>query len=95
MTRMDFPGEPGAVAWHPEQALTMDEAIAAYTINPAWSSREEAIKGSITPGKLADLVVLSRDIRKLPPKALLDTRVLYTILGGRIVYEASAGAKPH
>lgn len=88
VTRRDLPGTAGAVAWHPEQALTIDEAIAAYTINPAWSSREAATRGSITPGKLADLVVLSRDIRKLPPSELLRTKAVYTILGGRIIYRA-------
>lgn len=95
VTRSDFPGEPGAGSWRPDQSLTIEEAIETYTINPAWSSREEAIKGSITPGKLADLVVLSRDIRRIAPKALLDTRVFYTILGGRIVYEAPSGAAAH
>ena len=88
ITRSDFPDAATPVAWRPEQALTIEEAIAAYTINPAWSSREQAVRGSITPGKLADLVVLSRDIRKLAPRELLATRTLYTILGGRIVFTA-------
>ena len=68
--------------------LTDAEAIQAYTANPAFSSREEKLKGTITPGKLADLVVLSQDILKLPPEGLLQTRVDYTILGGQIVYPA-------
>jgi predicted amidohydrolase YtcJ len=72
--------------FHPEQALTIEQAIAAYTINPAFSSHEEAIKGSIAPGKLGDLVVLSDDILTGPPDKLLDAKVDYTILGGRIVY---------
>ena len=93
ITRSDLPGESDAAAWRPEQALTIDEAIAAYTINPAWSSREEAVRGSITPGKLADLVVLSRDIRKLAPKELLRTKSLYTIVGGRIVFKAPTEAR--
>ncbi len=82
------PHRPGDPAWHPEQALTLPEAIQAYTANPAFSSREEKLKGTITPGKLADLVVLSQDILKLPPEGLLQTRVDYTILGGQIVYPA-------
>ena len=95
MTRRDFPGEPGTVAWHPNQALTLQEAIEAYTINPAWSTHQEAIRGSITPSKLADLVVLSHDISKLPPEQLLETKALYTILGGRIIYEAPPEAPAH
>ena len=95
MTRKDFLGEPGAAAWHPDQALTLKEAIDAYTINPAWSTHQEAIRGSIAPGKLADLVVLSRDISKMPPEQLLKTKAVYTILGGRIIFEAPADARTH
>ena len=80
------PHRPGEAAWHPEQGLTLPEAIKAYTLNPAYASREEKLKGTITPGKLADLVVLSQDILKLPVESLLKTRVDYTILGGRIVH---------
>jgi predicted amidohydrolase YtcJ len=85
ITRQDPSGQP-AGGWHPEQRLTIDEAIRAYTINPAWSAHEENVKGSITAGKLADLVVLSRDIRNIPPQDLLKTEVRYTIVGGRIVH---------
>jgi predicted amidohydrolase YtcJ len=74
-------------AWRPEQALTVEEALRAYTVNPAWSSREEAIKGSITAGKLADLVVLSQDVLRIEPAAIPSTTVLYTIFNGRIVYQ--------
>lgn len=77
-------------AFHPEQAMTIEEAIQAYTINPAFASHEEAIKGSISPGKLADLVVLSNDIVSASPERLLTTEVIYTFLGGRIVYQASS-----
>jgi predicted amidohydrolase YtcJ len=75
-----------AKVFHPEQAITIEEAIAAYTINPAWSSHEEDIKGSIAAGKLADLVVLSDDILSGLPQKLLDTRVDYTIFDGKVVY---------
>lgn len=85
VTRQDLRGQP-AGGWHPEQRITIDEAIRAYTINPAWSSHEENVKGTITVGKLADLVVLSRDIRTIPPQDLLKTEVRYTIVGGRIVH---------
>jgi len=73
-------------AFHPEQAITVEQAIAAYTINPAWSSHEEDIKGSIATGKLADLVVLSGDILSGSPEKLLETRVDYTIFDGKVVY---------
>ena len=85
VTRQDLHGRP-AGGFHPEQRITIDEAIRAYTINPAWASHEEAIKGSIAVGKLADLVVLSRDIRAGPPEDLLKTEVRHTIVGGRFVY---------
>ena len=75
-----------AKVFHPEQAMTIEEAIAAYTINPAFSSHEENIKGSIAAGKLADLVVLSGDILSGPPETLLTTRVDYTIFDGKVVY---------
>jgi predicted amidohydrolase YtcJ len=65
VTRQDLHGKP-AGGFHPEQRITIDEAIRAYTINPAWASHEENLKGSITVGKLADLVVLSKDIRSIP-----------------------------
>jgi predicted amidohydrolase YtcJ len=76
----------GAAPFHAEQAITVEEALRAYTINPAFSSREEALKGSIEPGKLADLVVLSKDILGGDPHALLESKVVMTFLGGKPVY---------
>jgi predicted amidohydrolase YtcJ len=72
--------------WHPEERLTAEQAVAAYTINPAFSSYEEDRKGSIREGKLADLVVLSRDILSLPPEAIPTAQVELTILGGKVIY---------
>lgn len=86
VTRRDMDGAP-AGGWHREQAMTIDQAIEAYTINPAYSSREEDIKGSLEVGKLADIVVLSRDIRAIDPRQLLDTRVLCTVFDGKVVHE--------
>jgi hypothetical protein len=83
-------GAPASAAFHPEQALTVDEAIAAYTINPAYAAHAEATQGSISPGKLADFAVLDRDIRKVPVAQIPDTRVILTILGGRVVYDAES-----
>jgi predicted amidohydrolase YtcJ len=84
VTRTDKTGYP-AGGWHPEQKLTVEQAIKAYTLNPAWSSREDKIKGSITEGKLADMVVLSKDILTSAPEDYLKTGVLYTILNGKIL----------
>jgi hypothetical protein len=87
VTRQRRDGTP-AGGWIPAQALSIDEAIRAYTLNPAYAAREEAIKGSITEGKLADLVVLDHDIRTIPPREILATKVRLTILGGRVIYAA-------
>jgi predicted amidohydrolase YtcJ len=70
-----------------DEALTMMEAIQAYTLYGAWLSFEEDLKGSIEPGKLADLVVLDRDLLTIDPEHIMDTRVLQTWLGGTLVYE--------
>ncbi len=85
VTRTGPDGKP-AGGWHPEERLTVAEAIAAYTINPAYASYEEDRKGSIKEGKLADLVVLSRDILALPPEAVGTAEVDLTILGGKVIY---------
>jgi len=69
------------------EALAIGEALRGYTRNGAWLTREEDIKGSIEPGKLADLIVLSVDPLTAPPESLLDARVLRTYLGGRLVFE--------
>ncbi len=73
-------------AWRPEQTLSIEEALRAYTVNPAWSSHEENIKGSITKGKLADLVVLSGNILSLPVEQLPATTVVMTVFNGQVVY---------
>lgn len=91
VTRQRLDGTP-AGGFHPEQALTIDEAIRGYTMNPAYGAREENIKGSITAGKLADLVVLDRNIRTIEPRELPRVAVQYTILGGRVIYARSNAA---
>ena len=75
-----------------DEALTMMEAIQAYTLFGAWLSFEEDLKGSIEPGKLADLVVLDRDLLTIDPEHIMDTRVLQTWLGGKLVYEDGGGS---
>ena len=76
----------GRDPWHPEQRLTLEEALAATTINPAWLARDEHRRGKLLPGYLADLVVLDRDPLDIQPEALPDIRVVATMLGGRWVH---------
>lgn len=85
VTRRGRGGAPGD-GWRPEESLTVEEAVRAYTVNPAHASREEHLKGTVTEGKLADLVVLSQDIRTVTPEEILATRVLYTVFDGRVVH---------
>ena len=86
VTRQGLDGQP-AGGWHPDERLTVEEALEAYTVNPAFSSYEEDRKGTITEGRLADVVVLSRDILSIPSEEIRRTQVDYTILGGRIVHQ--------
>ena len=79
-------GPPGG--WLPEQAVSLESALRHYTIDAAYASFEEDVKGSLAPGKLADLVVLADDLFKAPPETILKTRVLLTVVGGRAVYRA-------
>ena len=72
--------------WVPEQKLSVAEAVEAYTMGSAYAEFQEKEKGSITPGKLADFVVLSDDIFKIPPSAIKNVRVEATYLGGKLVY---------
>jgi len=86
VTRMDLNGNPKG-GWLPEQKLTVEEAVYGYTMGGAYSTFEENIKGSIEKGKLADLVVLSRDIFEIPKEEIKDVEVEMTIFNGKIVYE--------
>ena len=72
----------------PEQKISVEDALRAYTVNGAFASFEEDIKGSLERGKLADLVLLDRDITHIPSETIRDAKVLMTIVGGRVVFEA-------
>ena len=74
-------------AFYPEQCMTREQALCSYTLDAACAAFEEGTKGSLTPGKLADIVVLSQDIMSIPAEQLRETKVLYTIVGGRMLYE--------
>ncbi len=72
--------------WHPEQAVTVQQALAATTVNPAWLAGDERRRGKLVPGYLADLVVLDRDLLACPPEELPEVQVVATMLGGRWVH---------
>ncbi|HEV2147264.1 MAG TPA: amidohydrolase [Longimicrobiaceae bacterium] len=74
--------------WVPEQKVTVEEALRAYTADAAYASFEEGEKGTLAPGKLADFVLIDRDLRAIPPETIRDARILATVVGGRVVYEA-------
>lgn len=72
--------------WVPEQKITVPEAVEAYTMGSAFAEFQEKVKGSITPGKYADMVLLSDDIFKVRPEAIKDVTVEMTMVGGKVVY---------
>jgi hypothetical protein len=78
--------------WFPEQKLTVAEAVEAYTMGSAYAEFQEQQKGSITPGKLADIVIVSEDIFSIDPVKIRDAKVLTTIVGGKIVWPQSGAA---
>ncbi len=80
--------------WFPEQKLSIQEAIAAYTLESAYAEFQEHEKGSIEPGKLADMALLSQDVLKIAPAAIRDTHVLKTFLGGVEIYDSAAASLP-
>jgi len=73
--------------FYPGERMTREEALRSYTINGAYAGFEEDLKGSLTPGKLADITVLSRDILACPEDDIPGTEVLYTIIGGKVLYK--------
>ena len=89
VTRQTVTGKP-AEGWFPDERISIAEAIKAYTYNTAHANFEETTKGSIEVGKLADLTVLSKNLLKIAPKEYLTTDAVYTIVGGKIVYQSSA-----
>jgi len=86
VARKSIKGESGD-GWHPEQAVSREQALKMFTIWPAYAAFEEKEKGSIEVGKLADFTVLSHDIMKIPEPEILKTRTEMTIIGGEIVYQ--------
>jgi len=76
-------------AFFPDQRLSRQQALQTYTVNGAYVAFQEKENGSLTPGKWADITVLSRNIMTVPPDSILGTTVLYTIVGGKVVYTGS------
>jgi predicted amidohydrolase YtcJ len=77
-----------AEGWHPEEALTREQALKMFTIWPAYAAFEEKLRGSIETGKLADLTIFSADIMRIPEAEILHTLCVMTVIGGEIVYAA-------
>jgi len=74
--------------WVPEQKITVEQALTAYTKNAAFASFDEKIKGTLEPGKLADFVVLNDDITAIDPVKIRDVKVLKTFVGGKKVFDS-------
>jgi predicted amidohydrolase YtcJ len=72
--------------WVPEQKVTVEQSLHAYTTAAAYASFEEDRKGMLKPGMLADFVLLDRDLTEIPPETIRETRILRTVVGGKIVY---------
>ena len=88
VNRKDLNGEPSG-GWLPEQAVSVEEALKMYTVNGSWTSFEEEMKGTLTEGKLADMVILDQDPFGVELGRIKDIKVLTTIVGGKIRYEAN------
>jgi predicted amidohydrolase YtcJ len=86
VARKDIRGFSGE-GWHPEEAVTREQALKMFTIWPAYAAFEEKLRGSIEVGKLADLTILSADIMKIPEAEILKTNCVMTIINGVVVYE--------
>jgi hypothetical protein len=88
VTRRRADGYPGPEGWVPEECVSVTEAVYAYTAGAAYAGGEEATKGTLSAGKLADLTVLSEDIFAIEPAGILETRAVATMVGGEFVYGA-------
>jgi predicted amidohydrolase YtcJ len=89
VTRQDQEGEPRG-GWYPDQRLTLAEAIRGFTSDAAYAAFEESSRGTIEPGKLADLTIVEGDLYATPAPELFRTKVLYTIVGGEVVYDSKS-----
>jgi predicted amidohydrolase YtcJ len=88
VTRQTLDGKPEG-GWFPEQRLDLETSLRSYTINNAWAEGEEKSKGSISAGKLADFVIIDRDLFTIPATQLKEAKVLLTVVGGKTVFATS------
>ena len=86
VTRQTLEGNPEE-GWFPDERITIEEAIQAYTLNSAYASHEENIKGSISVGKLADVVIVSENLLEIDPVRIKDVEVVTTIFDGKVIYQ--------
>ena len=86
MTRATLDGR-NPKGWVPKQKIDLDEALAAYTRDAAYASFEEKEKGTLEPGKLADFVLLDKDLLRLKPAEIREVKVRMTVIGGKVAYE--------
>lgn len=86
VTRQDGEGKP-AGGWYPDQRVSRMEALKMYTVDAAYAAFEEDMKGTLSPGKLADVTVLSKDVLTVPEAEILDTEATMTVVAGEIIYE--------
>jgi predicted amidohydrolase YtcJ len=77
--------------WIPEQRISVEQALRAYTRDAAFASFRESDTGTLERGKLADFVILDRDLTRIAPATITDARVLTTVVGGRVVFERHRG----
>jgi predicted amidohydrolase YtcJ len=91
VTRQDIDGKP-AGGWYPEHRVTRMEALRMFTLDAAYAAFEEDSKGSLTPGKLADITVLSKDILSIPEAEIPHVEAVMTIVGGKVAYRRSTNA---
>jgi predicted amidohydrolase YtcJ len=93
VTRQSEDGDPPG-GWWPQERVSMADAIRCYTVEGAYATFEEKEKGRLAPGMLADMVVHSRDLLTIKPEEILKTEAVLTILGGKVIYEKQAVARP-
>ena len=87
VTRRSADGKnPGG--WVPEQKISVEEALRAYTVGGAYAVFAEDRRGRLEPGYLADLVLLDRDLTRIPPEEIAQVKVVTTVMGGRVVFSA-------
>ena len=89
VTRQTTEGKPEG-GWMPQECITLAQAVEAYTLGAAYAGRREKTEGSIEPGKLADLIVVSQNIFEVDPHRIAQTKVVKTIVGGKVVYQMDA-----